>query len=112
MGRHREHHRGRGGELDDKLLTKASYEISLGMLSIVATILFIGLRFVLQSPPYLLYRGDSEEARKVLETLIGNSLPPDELEVESVTMVKYTEEEKRTAEKIARICGRGPGEVL
>ncbi|KAJ8107956.1 hypothetical protein ONZ43_g6572 [Nemania bipapillata] len=84
-------------------LTKSSYEIPLGTLFIVPTLLSIGLLFVPESPRYLLYRGDTEEARKALETLRGDSLLPEELEVEWVEMVKGIEEEKRMAEKIGAL---------
>ncbi|KAI1176165.1 general substrate transporter [Nemania sp. FL0916] len=84
-------------------LDKSSYEIPLGTLFIVPTLLSIGLLFVPESPRYLLYRGNTEEARKALETLRGDSLPPDELEVEWVEMVKGIEEEKRTAETIGAL---------
>ncbi|KAI3323485.1 general substrate transporter [Xylariaceae sp. AK1471] len=81
-------------------LTKSSYEIPLGTLFIVPAILSIGLLFVPESPRYLLYRGNADAARKALEALRGDSLLPEELEVEWVEMVKGIEEEKRTAEKI------------
>jgi hypothetical protein len=81
-------------------LTKSSYEIPLGTLFIVPTILSIGLLFVPESPRYLLYRGKTAAARKALEALRGDSLLPEELEVEWVEMVKGIEEEKRTAKTI------------
>ncbi|KAI1162551.1 general substrate transporter [Nemania serpens] len=84
-------------------LTKSSYEIPLGTLFIVPTLLSIGLLFVPESPRYLLYRGDAEAARKALETLRGDSLPLEELEVEWVEMFKGIEEEKRTAERIGAL---------
>ncbi|KAI1751996.1 general substrate transporter [Xylaria castorea] len=80
--------------------SKASYQIPLGTLFIVPTILSIGLLFVPESPRYLLYRGDTEAARKALESLRGDSLLPEELELEWVEMVKGIEEEKRTAETV------------
>jgi MFS family permease len=83
-----------------RFLDKSSYEIPLGTLFIVPTILSIGLIFVPESPRYLLYRGNSEAARKSLESLRGDSLEPAELEVEWVEMVKGIEEEKRVAKTI------------
>lgn len=84
-------------------LTKSSYEIPLGTLFIVPTLLSIGLLFVPESPRYLLYRGDTEEARKALETLRGDSLLPEDLEVEWVEMAKGIEEEKRMSKKIGAL---------
>ncbi|KAI8946285.1 general substrate transporter [Xylaria longipes] len=84
-------------------LSKASYQIPLGTLFIVPVVLSIGLFFVPESPRYLLYRGDTEAARKALESLRGDSLPPEELEVEWVEMVKGIEEEKRTAETVGAL---------
>ncbi|KAI0399012.1 general substrate transporter [Xylaria palmicola] len=81
-------------------LEKSSYQIPLGILFIVPTLLSIGLLFVPESPRYLLYRDETDEARKALETLRGDSLSPGELEVEWVEMVKGIEEEKRTANTI------------
>ncbi|KAH8160226.1 hypothetical protein CIB48_g8029 [Xylaria polymorpha] len=79
------------------------FRIPLGTLFIVPTVLSIGLFFVPESPRYLLYRGDTEAARKALETLRGDSLPPEELELEWVEMVKGIEEEKRTAETVGAL---------
>lgn len=84
-------------------LTKSSYEIPLGTLFIVPTLLSIGLLFVPESPRYLLYKGKTVEARKALETLRGDSLHPEELEVEWVEMVKGINEEKQTAETIGAL---------
>lgn len=84
-------------------LTKSSYEIPLGTLFIVPALLSLGLFFVPESPRYLLYRGDAEAARKALQTLRGESLPPEEFEVEWVEMVKGIEEEKRMAERIGAL---------
>ncbi len=81
-------------------LDKSSYEIPLGTLFIVPTILSIGLLFVPESPRYLLYRGNNEAARKALNTLRGNSASSEELEVEWLEMVKGIEEEKRAAKRI------------
>ncbi|KAI0505142.1 general substrate transporter [Xylaria bambusicola] len=81
-------------------LDKTSYEIPLGTLFIVPTLLSIGLLFVPESPRYLLYRGNSDAARKSLETLRGNSVSSEELEIEWVEMVKGIEEEKRAAKLI------------
>lgn len=81
-------------------LDKSSYEIPLGILFIVPTVLTIGLLFVPESPRYLLYRGNSESARKSLEVLRGNSVSSEDLEIEWVEMVKGIEEEKRAAKTI------------
>ncbi|KAI8635416.1 general substrate transporter [Xylariaceae sp. FL1651] len=85
------------------LLDKSSYEIPLGTLFIVPTILSIGLLFVPESPRYLLYKGNANAARKSLEALRGDSLQPEDFELEWVEMVKGIEEEKRTAETIGAL---------
>ena len=82
-------------------MDRASYQIPLGTLFIVPAFLAIVLFFVPESPRYLLYRGENEAARKALETLRGDSLKPEELELEWVEMAKGIEEEKRTAGGIA-----------
>jgi MFS family permease len=81
-------------------LDKTSYQIPLGTLFIVPVFLAIGLLFVPESPRYLLYRGNHDAARKALNTLRGDSMRPEELELEWVEMVKGIEEEKRTAQTI------------
>ncbi|KAI1359769.1 general substrate transporter [Xylaria arbuscula] len=81
-------------------LDKSSYEIPLGILFIVPTVLSIGLLFVPESPRYLLYRGNSQSARKSLETLRGDSVSSEDLEIEWVEMVKGIEEEKRAVKTI------------
>jgi len=83
-----------------KQLDKAAYQIPIGTLFIVPVILSIGLFFVPESPRYLLYKGKNEEARKSLEVLRGDSLQPEEFELEWVEMEKGIEEEKRTAASI------------
>ncbi|KAJ3567571.1 hypothetical protein NPX13_g6718 [Xylaria arbuscula] len=84
-------------------LDKSSYEIPLGILFIVPTVLSIGLLFVPESPRYLLYRGNSESARKSLETLRGDSVSSEDLEIEWVEMVKGIEEEKRAVKTIGSL---------
>ncbi|EKG10332.1 General substrate transporter [Macrophomina phaseolina MS6] len=78
-------------------LDKASYQIPIGTLFIVPVFLAIGLIFVPESPRYLLNKGKTEEARKSLETLRGNSQAPEFIELEWAEMVKGIEEEKRLA---------------
>ncbi|RYO89722.1 hypothetical protein DL766_001451 [Monosporascus sp. MC13-8B] len=56
--------------------------------------------FVPESPRYLLHRGNEEAARKALETLRGNSMQGEELQLEWVEMVKGIDEEKRTASSV------------
>lgn len=81
-------------------LDKASYQIPLGTLFIVPTFLAVGLLFVPESPRYLLYNGKTEEARKALQSLRGDSLSPEAFELEWVEMVKGIEEEKQAANTI------------
>lgn len=76
---------------------RASYQIPVGTLFVVPAVLAAGLLFVPESPRHLVNRGRMEQARQALETLRGGSLPPDELELEWVEMVKGIEEEKRAA---------------
>ncbi|KAI1333212.1 general substrate transporter [Xylariaceae sp. FL0255] len=78
-------------------LTKTSYQIPLGTLFIVPTLLSLGLLFVPESPRYLLHKGDSQAARKALKSLRSDSLQPEDLELEWVEMVKGIEEEKRVS---------------
>lgn len=78
-------------------LDKASYQIPIGTLFIVPMILAVGLLFVPESPRYLLAKGKEDEARKSLEILRGNSVPPEIIELEWAEMVKGIEEEKRFA---------------
>lgn len=81
-------------------LDKASYQIPVGILFVVPVLLSVGLFFVPESPRYLVNRGDMEQARRALEILRGDSLQPDELELEWVEMVKGIEEEKKLASTI------------
>ncbi|KAI5861691.1 general substrate transporter [Durotheca rogersii] len=81
-------------------LDKASYLIPLGTLFIVPTFLAVGLFFVPESPRYLLYKGNIEQARESFTTLRGDSLSPEYLELEWAEMVKGIQEEKESAKTI------------
>lgn len=78
-------------------LDKASYQIPIGTLFIVPVFLAIGLFFVPESPRWLLNKGRTEKARKALETLRGDSVALEYIELEWTEMVKGIEEEKRLA---------------
>lgn len=78
-------------------LDSSSYQIPLGILLILPVVLAVGLFFVPESPRYLIVRGKMDEARRSLETIRGDSIPGDEIELEYVEMVKGIEEEKRLA---------------
>lgn len=81
-------------------LDKASYQIPIGILFVVPVVLSVGLFFVPESPRYLVNKGRINEARRALEILRGDSLLPEEFELEWVEMVKGIEEEKRLANTI------------
>lgn len=81
-------------------LDKASYQIPIGILFVVPVVLAAGLFFVPESPRYLVNRGRMEKARRALESLRGDSLRPEELELEWVEMVQGIEEEKKLASTI------------
>lgn len=81
-------------------LDKASYQIPVGILFVVPVVLSIGLFFVPESPRYLVNKGRMGEARRALEALRGDSLQPEEFELEWMEMVKGIEEEKRLARTI------------
>lgn len=81
-------------------LDKASYQIPIGTLFIVPVLLSVGLFFVPESPRYLVNKGHMEEARRALEALRGDSLRPEEFELEWMEMVKGIEEERRLASTI------------
>lgn len=78
-------------------LDKASYQIPIGALFIVPVFLAVGLLFVPESPRYLLDKGKTEQARKALRTLRGDSVAPEFVELEWAEMLKGIEEEKRIA---------------
>lgn len=84
-------------------LDKASYQIPIGTLFIVPIFLAVGLFFVPESPRYLLNKGKTEQARRALETLRGDSLSAEHLELEWTEMVKGIEEEKRLATTVGML---------
>lgn len=75
-------------------LDKTSYQIPLGCLYIVPTVLAIVLFFVPESPRWLLHKGRDEQARKALETLRGDSIDSKYIELEWAEMVRGVEEER------------------
>ncbi|TVY82966.1 putative glucose transporter rco-3, partial [Lachnellula suecica] len=79
---------------------KASYQIPIGCLYIVPTILGISLFFVPESPRWLLHKGKDQQARASLEKLRGNSVERQYLELEWAEMVRGVEEEKSLAKSI------------
>ncbi|KIW69440.1 hypothetical protein PV04_05317 [Phialophora macrospora] len=80
-------------------MDKSCYQIPLGCLYIVPTILAIGLFFVPESPRFLLHQGREAEAKRSLIQLRGSALTADELEYEWAEMVRGMEEEKKTAKR-------------
>ncbi|OAA57983.1 General substrate transporter [Niveomyces insectorum RCEF 264] len=78
-------------------LDRAAFQIPLGTLFVVPVLLAVGLLFVPESPRYLMYRGREEAARRALERLRGDALPPHQLELEWAEMVRGIDEEKRLA---------------
>ncbi|KUI59800.1 General alpha-glucoside permease [Cytospora mali] len=81
-------------------LDKSSYQIPIAILFVVPVVLSIGLCFVPESPRYLVNKGRMDQARRSLETLRGDSLRPEELDLEWTEMVKGIEEEQRLAKTI------------
>lgn len=75
-------------------MTKSSYQIPIGCLYIVPTVLCIALFFVPESPRWLLYRGRDAEARRSLEILRGG-IDQTEVEIEWAEMLRGVEEEKK-----------------
>ncbi|KIW21313.1 hypothetical protein PV08_01893 [Exophiala spinifera] len=82
-------------------LDKASYQIPLGCLYIVPTILAVGLFFIPESPRFLLHQGKEAEAKKALVFLRGSALTQGELEFEWAEMLRGLEEEKKNAKSVA-----------
>ncbi|KAK3345815.1 general substrate transporter [Lasiosphaeria hispida] len=80
-----------------KRLDKSSYQIPLGIQFLVPAMLTIGLFFVPESPRWLVNKGREAEGRKSFETLRGDSMAAEDLELEWVEMVKGIEEEKKLA---------------
>ena len=81
-------------------LGKESYQIPLGCLYIVPLILSIGLLFVPESPRWLLHHGKDGQARRALETLRGDSIGQEYIELEWAEMVRGVEEENKLAKSI------------
>ncbi|KAL3425528.1 hypothetical protein PVAG01_02319 [Phlyctema vagabunda] len=81
-------------------LDKSSYQIPLGCLYIVPTLLSIGLLFVPESPRWLLHRGHDQKARAALEKLRGQSMEQQYFELEWAEMVRGVDEEKSMAKSI------------
>lgn len=84
-------------------MDKSCYQIPLGCLYIVPTILAVGLFFVPESPRFLLHQGKEAEAKRSLIKLRGSALTPEELEFEWAQMVRGMEEEKKTAKSVGWI---------
>ncbi len=81
-------------------LGKSSYQIPLGCLYIVPTILAVALFFVPESPRWLLHKGRDEQARASLEKLRGTSVESKYIELEWAEMVRGVEEEKKLEKSI------------
>ncbi|KAI1614157.1 putative transporter [Exophiala viscosa] len=81
-------------------LDKGSYQIPIGCLYIVPVLLGTGLFFVPESPRWLLHHNKEGQARRALETLRAQSLPPEYFELEWAEMIRGVEEERRTAKSV------------
>jgi MFS family permease len=81
-------------------MDKSSYQIPLGCLYIVPTILAVGLFFVPESPRWLLHRGRDAQAKRALVQLRGSALTAEELEIEWAEMIRGMEEEKKIAKSV------------
>ncbi len=82
-------------------LDKTSYQIPLGCLYIVPTILAVALFFVPESPRWLLHHGRDQQARASLEKLRGNAIERQYLELEWAEMVRGTEEERKNSKSVS-----------
>lgn len=84
-------------------MDKSCYQIPLGCLYIIPTILAVGLFFVPESPRFLLHHGKEAEAKRALIKLRGSALTTEELEWEWAEMLRGTEEEKKNAKSVGWI---------
>lgn len=75
-------------------LNKLSYQIPLATIFVIPVCLAILIFFIPESPRWLLVHNRTEQARKALITLRGNSLPPELIEEEFIEMKRGIDEEK------------------
>lgn len=81
-------------------LDKRSYQVPIGCLLIVPVQLSIALWFVPESPRFLAHQGRDEAAKRALQTLRGNAVNEQSLELEWAEMVRGVEEEKKSAKSV------------